>query len=229
MMEPDSCCSHRILIVDDDQLTALALIRALKTDDVNIFFVAEGSSALTEIHNKSYSLVFLEIGIADGTGMTILHEISRCSPSTSIVVMSAGIPNGEMENAIIGYDHFFLPKPFEILQVRTMTRRILSEISEVRVDSVHREMDGKQKRCSERHLRSGQIIFHPDPDKSHPGIPSRFAAEIVDVSQGGMGVRTDIPLPPGLSFNFTDNTGANKGIVRWSMVFEERFLSLIHI
>ena len=166
MHESDSCGSHRVLIVDDDQLTALALIRALKTDDLNILAVAEGSSALTEIRTKSYSLVFLEIGIADGTGMTVLHEISRFSPSTSIVVMSAGIPNGETENAIIGYDHFFLPKPFEVLQVRTMTKKILAEASEKRADNIHLEIERKQKRSSERQPRSGQT--GNTPEHHHP-------------------------------------------------------------
>lgn len=225
MLETDSCGSHCVLIVDDDRLTALALIRALKADDLNILAVAESSSALSEIRAKSYSLVFLEIGIADGTGMTILHEISRFSPSTNIVVMSAGILNGEEENAIIGYGHFFLPKPFELLQVRTMTRRILSETSNVRAEAVHRETEGKQKRRSERQHRSGQVIFVPDPDKSYSGIPSRFAAEIVDISPEGMGIRTDLPLPPGQTLSFTDDTGTMEGVVRWSMVYENRFRS----
>lgn len=223
MLESDSSGNHCVLIVDDDQLTALALMRALKDDHLNIVAVAEGSRAISEIQSKPYALVFLEIGIGDGTGMTVLHEISRSFPFVCIVVMSAGIPNGEAENAIIGYDHYFLPKPFEVLQVRTMTRKILSEASKTRADNFHLEIERKQKRSSERQPRSGQIIFVPDPDGSHPGIPSRFAANIVDVSHGGMGVRTDLPLPPGQIFSFADDTGTNEGIVRWSMVFEDRF------
>ena len=37
------------MIVDDDQLTAMALMRALKADDLNILAVAKGPHALTEI------------------------------------------------------------------------------------------------------------------------------------------------------------------------------------
>jgi hypothetical protein len=137
--------------------------------------------------------------------------------------MSAGIPNGETENAIIGYDHFFLPKPFEVLQVRTMVRKILAEAPAVGQESGSREEGRGERRRATRHSKSGQVVCQPDPERSYPGIPSRFAAEIVDVGPGGMGIRTDLPLPPGQTFRFKDDTGANEGIVRWSMVFEDRY------
>ena len=223
MPEPDNGGMHRILIVDDDQLTALALMRALKADHLNILAVAEGPRALTEIRINPYSLVFLEIGIADGTGMVVLQEISRSSPATCIVVMSAGIPNGETENTIIECDPFFLPKPFEVLQVKTMTRRILADASEARKEFASGEDARRENRRSARQPRSGQVIFLPDPERSYPGIPSRFPAQIVDASTGGMGVRTDLPLPPGQTFRFDDDDENNEGIVRWSMVFENRF------
>ncbi len=223
MQGPDNSGSHRVLIVDDDQLTALALMRALKADDLNILAVAEGPRALSEIRTKVYSLVFLEICIADGTGMTVLQEISRSSPSTCLVVMSAGIPNGETENTIIGYGHFFLPKPFEVLQVRTMVRKILSKTPPALQDSEYMEEGRRERRQGARRPQSGQVICQSDPEKSYPGIPSRFTTEFLDVSPGGIGIRTDLPLPPGQTFRFKDDAGANEGIVRWSMVFENRF------
>lgn len=223
MPGPDNGGIHRVLIVDDDQLTALALMRALKDDHLNLLAVAEGPSALSEIRANPYSLVFLEVGIADGTGMAVLREISRFSPFTCIVVMSAGIPNGEAESTIIEHDHFFLPKPFEILQVRTMTRRILAEASEAKQKFVSGEDAERKRRSSARQPRSGQVSILSDPEGSYPGIPPHLAGQIVDVSIDGMGVRTNLPLLPGQTFRFDDDDGTNEGVVRWSMVFENRF------
>ena len=223
MTEPENGSRHRILIIDDDQLTSMALMKTLKDDSVSIFAVADGSNALSEIRSIPYALVFLEVAIADGTGMIVLQEISRSSPSTCIVVMSAGIPNGEAEDMIMQYDHFFLPKPFEILQVRTMTRRILADASRARQVSVSEEHVRKQKRGSVREPRSDRVSIISDPAASYPGIPQSLHGTMVDVSAGGLGVRTDLPLPPGQRFSFQDDTSSNEGIVRWSMVAENHF------
>lgn len=224
MSQPDSNDSHRVMIVDDDRLTALALMRALKADDLKILAVAKGSHALTEIRINPYSLVFLEIGIADGTGKVVLEEISRSSPSTCIVVMSAGITNGDTENTIIDNDHYFLPKPFEILQVRTLTNRILGESSRIREDFVSANERGRNKRNSTRHLLSGEMTIFSDPESSFPGTLPQFVAQIVDLSLGGVGVQTDLPLPPGQIFHLDNDESSNRrGIVRWSMVCENRF------
>jgi len=210
------------MIVDDDQLTALALMRALKAPNVNILAVARGSHAVTEVRTNHYSLVFIEIAIADGTGKVALKEISRLSPSTCVVVMSAGITNGEIENTIIEAEHYFLPKPFEVLQVRTIANRILGEIS--RGGGVAVPAAGeRKKRGSERHPVPGSVTFFPDSGRSYPGTPSRFDALIVDLSPGGIGVQTDLPLPPGQVFQLDSEEGTNRGVVRWSMVFEDRF------
>ena len=118
--------SH-ILIVDDDQLTALALMSALKAEDRNILAVPGGLRALTEIGSRRYNLIFLEIGLIDQSGRALLEEVNRLSPSTSVVVMSADTLDQDMENTIINNDYFFLPKPFEVLQVKSLVKRILAD------------------------------------------------------------------------------------------------------
>ena len=223
MGDPDNCDRHRVLIVEDDQLTALALMRALKADHLSILAVAKGPHALNEIRVNPYSLVFLEIGIADGTGKVVLKEISRLSPATCIVVMSAGITNGDTESTIIESDHYFLPKPFEVLQVRTMTNRILNEASRRREDFVAGDPVGRKMRSSVRHPLPGEVTIFSDPEGSYPGTSPQFAAWIVDLSPGGIGVQTEMPLPPGQTLSLDNEGGTNRGVVRWSMVFENRF------
>ena len=223
MPEYDNRCRHRIMIVDDDQLTALALMRVLKADGLNILALARGSQALEEIRVNAYSLVFLEINIADGTGLTVLREISRCAPWTCIVVMSAGMTDGDTQNTIMENNHYFLPKPFEVLQVRAMTNRILSDASRETEDPVSAgEADGK-KRASARHQVPGEITIFPEEEGSFPHVPSHHVARMVDLSPGGMGIQTDLPLPPGQVFRLHGDEGTSKGVVRWSMVFENCF------
>lgn len=128
IVEPASG-TKRILIVDDDPLTAQALVRALRQDDYDILVIGDGMRALSEIQANPYSLVFLEIQISDGTGMEVLREIRRESPSTCIVVMSVDIPNDEVKEAIERFAQLFLPKPFEMLQVRKLATQALAKAS----------------------------------------------------------------------------------------------------
>lgn len=114
-----------ILIVDDDPLAAQALVRALRGDNYDILIVDGGVRALAEIQATPYALVFLEIQISDGTGMNVLREIRRASPSTCIVVMSVDIPSDGVKEAIEKYAQLFLPKPFEMLQVRKLATQAL--------------------------------------------------------------------------------------------------------
>ncbi|MGD8352779.1 MAG: PilZ domain-containing protein, partial [Pseudomonadota bacterium] len=180
--------------------------------------------ALTEVRANKYSLVFLEIGIADGMGKSILEAIGRHSPSTCVVVMSAGITNGEVENTIIESDYYFLPKPFEVLQVRTMASRILGEISRRNgVAEPLSDHDERKKRSTPRHSIPGSVTIFSDSERAYPGIPPEFDARIVDLSSGGIGVQTDLPLPPGQVFHLDRDEERKKGVVRWSMVFENRF------
>lgn len=118
--------TKRILIVDDDPLTAQALVMALRVDNPDILVVGDGMRAISETRAAPYALVFLEIQISDGTGMDVLREIRRASPSTCIVVMSVDIPNDEMKETIEKYAQLFLPKPFEILQVRKLAAQAVA-------------------------------------------------------------------------------------------------------
>lgn len=42
--------------------------------------------------------------------------------------------------------------------------------------------------------------------------------EVVDISDSGMGIKTDFPLEPGHVLRFNSGIGHKAGIVKWSMV-----------
>jgi len=221
----DSCIGYqqRVLIIDDDQLISLALMRALQDGRLNIFAVADGSSALSEIRSNLYDLIFLEVSISDGRGVMLLREISRMSPSTCVVVMSACIPDDEAKDMILENDHFFMPKPFEMLQVRTISRRILAEAGRSRQISAPTANEKRHKRKSTRKPLTGQVRIQPNPGKTYPGMPQQLMGQLIDMNMDGIGISTDLPLPPGQTFNFKSDSGYNEGVVRWSMVSENRF------
>jgi two-component system chemotaxis response regulator CheY len=214
---------RHILIIDDDQLTALALMRTLKAEDRNILAVAKGPQALSELRARHYDLVFLEISTFDRSGMVVLEEIRQSASSTCVVVMSADILDEEMEKTVIDHNHFFLPKPFEVLQVRTLASKILAIEREPEPGANRIDKGGEERRQWPRSRHSGQVVCAPDQEECGSIFPENFKAEVTDVSRGGVGLRTDHPVPPGQRISFCGETAVWEGIVRWSFVFGNRF------
>jgi CheY-like chemotaxis protein len=215
--------TRNILIIEDDALTSLALLKTIEAADRTILTATKGPQALAEIRSRRYDLIFLEIGLFDQPGISLLKEISISNLSTCVVVMSAATPDGEIENMVIDYDHFFLPKPFDGLQVKTLVTRILTEKGK---GEGAFPRPGKRVEERRRWLRSklfDRLICQPAKDGTCHLIPGPFSAEITDVSPGGLGIRTDNPVPPGQRIFFQGESFVEDGVVRWSLVLGNRF------
>ncbi len=115
----------KILIVDDDQLLLQGLGKALQTDVAEVATAETGEAALTEIASSPCHLCFLDVFLPDMDGTEVLKKIRAISPKTKVVVMSAGIVCNGMKESIEKNAYMFIPKPFDLLQIRMLANRIL--------------------------------------------------------------------------------------------------------
>lgn len=117
----------RILIVDDEQLLLQGLGKALQTDGTEVITAETGEAALTEIASSFYDLCFLDVFLPDTDGVEALGKIKVISPETKVIIMTAGIINNDMKENIENHAYMFITKPFDLLQVRMLAKRILEE------------------------------------------------------------------------------------------------------
>jgi DNA-binding NtrC family response regulator len=117
----------RILIVDDESFLLDGLEKALKTDSTDVMTVETGNSALQEIAASPYQLCFLDLFLPDVNGVDVLKKIKEFSPKTKVIVMTAGVVTQSMQENIEKDAYMFITKPFDLLQVKMLTRRILEE------------------------------------------------------------------------------------------------------
>ncbi len=117
----------RILIVDDEALFLQGLSKALKTDETEVTTVETGTAALMEIADSSYQLCFLDVFLPDINGVELLKKIKSISPKTRVILMSAGIITGTMRETIENDAYLFIPKPFELFQIKMLAKRVLEE------------------------------------------------------------------------------------------------------
>lgn len=112
----------RILIVDDQQLLLLGLKMALQNETTEVTITKTGKEALTEIASSFYDLCFLDIYLPDISGVELLPRFKELSPSTQVIVMSAGIITEGMREIIEKDAFMFIPKPFDLLQVKMLAK-----------------------------------------------------------------------------------------------------------
>lgn len=117
----------RILIVDDEIFLLHGLVRALQDLATDVMVVETGEAALAEIASSAYQLCFLDIFLPDRDGTEVLVRINEISPQTKIVIMTAGIVSNEMKDCIENRAYMFITKPFDLLQVKMIVKRVWGE------------------------------------------------------------------------------------------------------
>lgn len=115
----------KILIVDDQQLLLYGLVRALKTETTKVTTTETGKDALTEIVSSSYDVCFLDISLPDMSGVDLLDRFKELSPATKVIMMTAGIITDGMKENIEKNAYMYITKPFDLLQVKMLAKRVL--------------------------------------------------------------------------------------------------------
>lgn len=117
----------RILVVDDEQLLLQGFGKALQSDVTEVTTVETGKAALSEIASSHFHLCFLDVFLPDIDGVEVLKRIKILSPKTKVIIMTAGIITDGMKESIEQNAYMFIPKPFDLLQVRMLVKMILEE------------------------------------------------------------------------------------------------------
>jgi DNA-binding NtrC family response regulator len=101
----------RILLVDDDAATVLAVSEALR-DRLSDVAVVTATSAETAIPllSESCDIVICDILMPGSSGLAVLKEARRVTPSTPVILMTAGAFDKE-EAALFGGAYAFIEKP----------------------------------------------------------------------------------------------------------------------
>jgi DNA-binding NtrC family response regulator len=114
----------KVLLVDDEPFFLQTLDRALQSPTTEVKAVETGQAALQEVSATPYHLCFLDICLPDLNGMEVLKRIAEISPKTKVIMMTAGEVTKSMQQVIEKHAYMFLPKPFDLIQLRMLTKSI---------------------------------------------------------------------------------------------------------
>lgn len=85
----ESAAQRRLLIVEDDRLLLEQLMRAT-TGSAGWSVLPAGSiaAARAQLNQKKFDAVFLDLGLPDGDGVSLIAELRRANPACEILVIT---------------------------------------------------------------------------------------------------------------------------------------------
>jgi len=114
----------QLIIVEDDPITQAAYLEAL--EHVDAHFVTTSSRAAQALMSiMEPDLIFLDLGLPDGGGTTVINALNQTYPDRHIpvVVVSSSTNIKRHEEAIQAGAVAIITKPFEPQQIRDAVLR----------------------------------------------------------------------------------------------------------
>ena len=121
--------TNKVLIVDDEETLTWSMTKTLAKDQgkYELVIANTGAEALKVLQKDPIDVVVTDIRMPDISGLELLSTIRKQYPSTKVIIMTAyGSPEVHKEATRRG-SYFYLEKPFEISDIRTIILKALEE------------------------------------------------------------------------------------------------------
>jgi two-component system copper resistance phosphate regulon response regulator CusR len=119
-----------ILLVEDEEKTALSLKRGLEENKFSVDWVADGSTALQTALNKNYDLIVSDIIIPELNGVELCNSLRKLGNNTPVLLISAlGMLDDKMKGFEAGSDDY-LVKPFAFEELLARMKALLKRSKE---------------------------------------------------------------------------------------------------
>jgi len=108
----------RILVVDDEENTRLALTRLLSREGYEVKTAANGLEALSSLRNNPAELIITDLNMPEMNGLSFLRELNREYPTSNVIMITAF---GEVESYLeaLNLGAFeYLNKPLRLEELR---------------------------------------------------------------------------------------------------------------
>ncbi|TWO68061.1 response regulator transcription factor [Caenimonas sedimenti] len=171
----------RVLVVEDDEGIAQGLVLALRQEGWAADVTPTVSAALAALRVEPFQMVLLDLGLADGDGMSVLQAVRNApagglpDPETPLVIMTA---RDQIPSRISGLDmgaDDYIVKPFDpgelAARMRALRRRMAGRSrptlvwGELEIDPATRTVrrDGVEVELSSREFGALLVLMEARP------------------------------------------------------------------
>lgn len=115
----------RLLLAEDDDMIARALVTALGSEGFSVDRVASGELALEALQGGGHGVALLDLGLPELDGFDVLARARREGIETPIIVVTArDALDARIHGLDLGADDYVV-KPFEISELSARIRAVL--------------------------------------------------------------------------------------------------------
>ena len=116
-----------ILVVDDDARMRDLVAKVLAREGYAVRSLPRGQDVLQALEEGPVDLIISDIRMPEMDGLTLLQEVKRLAPETSVLLMTAFGSIDTAVQAIKAGAYDYLTKPFKMDEVITVVRRAMEE------------------------------------------------------------------------------------------------------
>lgn len=116
-----------VLIVEDDEIARRNLEHILSKEDYEIQAVGSGLEALRLLEKRPFDLVVTDLRMEKVDGMEILSRVKERHPETEVIMITGYATVTSAIEAIKRGAFHYIPKPYQIDEVRALVRQALEK------------------------------------------------------------------------------------------------------
>jgi CheY-like chemotaxis protein len=220
--------SHKILVVDDDMLILLALSRAYRNRQLDVATAASACHAVTLMEKTRFDLFIIDLDLHGHSGYELLALIDRRFPYVPVIITTAvDINPAKLTEEITsirkkGVWHL-LEKPFRLDLLNSLIEKNLDRQENLLIRNLtcsHEHGENKRQHFRKPHILPTKLSFEVICEGEV--IRQTVNAILTDISDGGVGLLTDLPLEESLVVRFENPLGDKSGVVTWSAPMADR-------
>ena len=154
--------SQTALVIDDEAQIRRAVSHALADDFAKLVEAATGSDGLRLNASEKPSLIVLDLGLPDMTGIAVCEEIRKTSDAM-ILVLSARHADQEKAALLDAGADDYVTKPFSTLELKARVRALLRRASSHRPSGTAVRHEALSMDLDARTLRRDGALVHLTP------------------------------------------------------------------
>ncbi|HTB87630.1 MAG TPA: response regulator [Steroidobacteraceae bacterium] len=119
----------RLLLVEDDDLVADAILRGLTAASYAVHRVSSAEAAQAAIASEEFALAVIDVGLPGADGLTLVRRLRSAGKSLPTLILTARCTLTDKVKALdLGADDF-LSKPFEAAELAARCRALMRRSS----------------------------------------------------------------------------------------------------
>jgi DNA-binding NtrC family response regulator len=140
----------RILLIDDEKMTRVALAGTLKREGHEVTACADGEAGLEAVASQDYDVVLTDLRLPQASGLDVLRSVQERGGRGKVIIMTAFASTETAVEALRLGAYDYVSKPFQPDEILTILRHI------EQLESVVRE--NRELKIRIRNLGSGVIV-----------------------------------------------------------------------